>query len=43
MFILEFAIKESLWNIMPETYKNRDAKKKQVSKILPDLSEMSGN
>ena len=32
LFILEFENKESICNVRSEIYKNRDAKKKQVSK-----------
>ena len=42
MFISEFEDKESLYNAMSKTYKNRDAKKASF-KRLPELSEMCGN
>ena len=42
IFISEFENKESLCNVMSETYKSGDAKKAS-SKRLPELSEMSGN
>ena len=42
MFISEFDNKENLCNVMPEIYKNGDAKKASL-KRLPQLFEMSGN